>query len=422
MTHHTTSIEAWTRSVRVNANDRPCTALLIALLLIGCAVAAQSDSRPSAPESKSAAAESKPAAASRPLDLDPPDFPGGLPEIQRLAAEGNPAAMTALAMRHDMGFGVKHDEAEALRLLLKAYEGGDPGSTLYLAMKYYDRPREKANFPEALKWSKRAADHGFVVGMFMQGQLHLAGLGTPVDIKTGMAWLVKAAELDHLQSIITLWEIYQSNDLVPADPVAAFKWACKAAELEHVAAMLSVADAYLEGIGVATDKVAAFGWFKKAAELRSTEATYRLGTCYAEGVGTKKNDEEAVKCFKKAAVRGHAYSLIELGHRHSVGKGVEKDEAESTKQYKRAAERGSGYAMLIYARTLFEGRGVEKNLIEAWAWASLATDDVYSKDQVEPALAEIGEQMSPSQIVDAKKRATEIEKSYLQRNRRPPTR
>ena len=66
----------------------------------------------------------------------PVDYKKALHWLDIAVADGNPHAMTSLAIMYTQGNGVEVDDERAVKLFLKGAEGGCPGAKLNLADRY----------------------------------------------------------------------------------------------------------------------------------------------------------------------------------------------------------------------------------------------------------------------------------------------
>ena len=138
------------------------------------------------------------------------------------------------------------------------------------------------NYPEAVKWYRKAADQGVAGAQFSLGVC------------------------------------YDFGDGVTQDYAEAVKWYRKAADQGIAGAQNNLGNCYRDGQGVALDHAEAIKWYRKAADLGEARAQYNLGMCYSNGQGVAQDYSEAVKWFLKAAEKGNAdpmqaWSPLRLG-------------------------------------------------------------------------------------------------------------
>ena len=154
------------------------------------------------------------------------------------------------------------------------------------------------------------------------------------------------------------------------------------------------------------DYLSAAALYAPRAVQGEPEAQYRMGMMARFGWGMEKDSAAAVGWLRQAADRGHAQAQAELGTMYRLGRGVAEDAKEAARLLRSAATSGVGIAQLSIGRMYRDGTGVERDLVEAYAWFSAAGDN-----NVMDGLAyrsEIVKQMSPQQIADGKRRATEV--------------
>jgi len=124
---------------------------------------------------------------------------------------------------------------------------------------------------------------------------------------------------------------------------------------------------------------------------------------YHSGEGIPKNDAEAVRWLRKAADQGNDTAQNNLGAAYLEGQGIAKDETEAVKWFRKAAEQNNEVAQRNLGVAYANGTGVSKDAIQADMWFALATKNGDSVAATDINL--LKKQMSPAQIVEAKRRA-----------------
>jgi hypothetical protein len=122
------------------------------------------------------------------------------------------------------------------------------------------------------------------------------------------------------------------------------------------------------------------------------------------GVSERFNDA-GMQWLRKSAEQGYAvaqYSLAEAYLQGFKNKG-EHAAVESARWFRMAAEQGHFYAQYRYSQACATGQGVPQDMIEAYAWASLAAASGVS-DCVQ-AHDELARRLTPEQIAEGKRRA-----------------
>jgi hypothetical protein len=137
-----------------------------------------------------------------------------------------------------------------------------------------------------------------------------------------------------------------------------------------------------------------------------------LGAAYEQGGFGKANFHEALKWFRKAAAQGDPDAQNELGQMYQGGEGVQQDFTEAAKWYRIAAEHvpdfgGAGQGRNNLGLLYLNGDGVPKDFVQAYMWFRLTgheTNLSYAKAQ-----------MTPAQVVEAERMATEWKRSHPER-------
>jgi len=116
--------------------------------------------------------------------------------------------------------------------------------------------------------------------LFIRGLTYYSDDGSAQDRVKAIKWFRKAAEhgLADAQSILGL--CYAIGDGVPKDIAEAVKWHHKAAEQGNANAQNNLGACYEAGQGVPQDYNEAAKWFRKAADQGVTEAQDNLTNCY----------------------------------------------------------------------------------------------------------------------------------------------
>ena len=109
----------------------------------------------------------------------------------------------------------------------------------------------------------------------------------------------------------------------------------------------------------------------------------------------------AFATLSSAAKRGDALAQNNFGVCHSIGQAVVQDRKLAVYWYRLSADQGFAPAQANLARCYATGEGVWKDEAEAYAYASLA-------GLSQPGMAELVAGLSPSNVIDGKKRAAEL--------------
>jgi FOG: TPR repeat, SEL1 subfamily len=197
---------------------------------------------------------------------------------------------------------------------------------------------------EAVALLEKAAAKGHAEAMLTLGRLHLIRNAQPVDEARALAWMEKAANLNHPEA--KAWVEVLTPKLGPAERgqlahkkavdrmvagsalniPAAMPFATYAARLgnEDARAFLELATETSRGDDVVTAASTPFAQDQAAAASGDVEAMYRLGRRYESGDGVAKDLRKAYFWYDKAALQGHeaaidgAYEMRDLLEREEA--------------------------------------------------------------------------------------------------------
>ena len=121
----------------------------------------------------------------------------------------------------------------------------------------------------------------------------------------------------------------------------AFELLQKAAEQNHVQSLIEIGLCYYTGKFVDQDKEKAFEYFQKAADLGSREAEVRIAFTKILESTDKESIADQVQFLENATDEGSVLAETALGFCYETGRGVPKDKARAVSYYRRASQRGS---------------------------------------------------------------------------------
>jgi len=113
-----------------------------------------------------------------------------------------------------------------------------------------------------------------------------------------------------------------------------------AAEQDYTKAQLAMAEMYMNGEALPMNAKKAKQWYEKAAEKGDLDGINGLARLYRYGTGVRKNYERSFELYDQAASLNHIRSQVGLG--------------------------------LSYR----DAKGTNKNLVKAYAWLSIASDNI----------------------------------------------
>ena len=216
--------------------------------------------------------------------------------LRPYADSGLSVAQSALGRCFEHGWGVTQDNAEALRLFLKAADQGLPAA-IYNAGVFFDE-----------------------------------GLGTEKDLAKAADCYRRAAAHGHVQAQYNYSLCLEEGEGTPKDPVEALRYLTLAAEQMYPSALLNLAAAHERGtFGAAVDHSASMRYYLLAVDTGEPDALYYLGIKHLEGRGIPKDKAEAVRCFLEASRKGHDDSKHLLYR--LVARAVQRDSSAAVERY-----------------------------------------------------------------------------------------
>jgi uncharacterized protein len=204
--------------------------------------------------------------------------------------------------------------------------------------------------------------------------------------------------------------------LVVVGTVAAgpFEDAHAAADQGNVEAQWRLGLMYRDGYRVGRDGVEALKWFKLSAKGGYVRAQLYLEEIYRYGVyGLAKNKTEAAEWYRLAAEQNNAEAQYVLGNMAYLGEGVDQDYELAVSWFHKAADQGNDEAQWWLGNIYFGGQGVLQDYVQAHMWLNLAaaaaarSSDKEYRDRVFRELQFLTSKMTPAQIAEAQKLASE---------------
>ena len=123
-----------------------------------------------------------------------------LADLQKKAAQGDPAAQLELGGKYLYGEGVAKDPETALKWSQQAAEYADKNPSWYLKSvafailgNVYENDGGVRNIQEAIKWYFKSAMLNDARGMIPLSRIYSHGEGVPKDVVAGLAWMYVAA-------------------------------------------------------------------------------------------------------------------------------------------------------------------------------------------------------------------------------------
>ena len=178
------------------------------------------------------------------------------------------------------------------------------------------------------------------------------------------------------------------------------------AEAGDRSATRQLAEAYYLGReGAEQNFSEAARWYTKLAQQGDVRAQTTLGLIYIRGYGVKKDATAAHRWWSLAAAANDPGAQYNLGTLYRTGEGVQQDFGQAARWFRLAAQRGHVQAQHDLGMLYHEGQGIEKDPRWAYYWIKIAA--LQGDDKAEESLKKVATGMSPDQVREADRQATE---------------
>lgn len=302
-------------------------------------------------------------------DLDEADL-----WYERSAATGCPQGMLghALALNRKSG-GETAQREVALQLLGKAAEAGLPAALYALGVINEGGFGMTSNEPAAAEFYRRAAEKGHRSGQARWGKALIHGIGVDANPSDGETWLRRAAIAGDPEAAAALGDLHANGGNSPPNHAEAASWFRRAADAGHKGAARSLGLLYFSGAGVPYDPERGMQWLRISAAAGDGPARSEFGNLLLSGMGEENDRVLIYKGFEQAAASGDLMAAYNCAVCLSLGVGVVRDDRQAALWLRKAADRIPN-AQLWYGRMLIEGRGVNRDLAEGRKWIERAVE------------------------------------------------
>lgn len=272
----------------------------------------------------------------------------GVTYYQLAAAKGSVKAMRALAYHYENGFGVKKDGAQRVAWLEKAGAAGDASAWREAADLHhytYNDTGIKTDYAHALADYEKAIALGDAASLYSVALMHEYGRGVPKDMGKAEAFIIKAAEKNHVEAWIRLAGMASEK----GDHKTAIVWYQKAIAAGHENARFWIAEQWVK----AGDLVTAKRVYLQLAE--SGEGGASVPFTLAGMLEDEGDLAGAIKWYRTVATHRGAYDFMVTD---SVRMARELEEEMNAKPetipyYRRLAKTGDVEAKYKLGRMIF---------------------------------------------------------------------
>lgn len=219
---------------------------------------------------------------------------------------------------------------EAYKVFSKQAHQGNPAAMTNLAVSSMAGWSGKPNAGAALYWLHAAADRGYGAAFYDLGILYFKGCGVTQDMSEAYHFFAMGAKGGYAPAQLNLGYFYDHGLGVAQDHTVAAHWYLLAAESGEAQAQYNLADLYLHGEGVPHDEPVAFEWYQKAALQGNSVARIMVGSMLAMGRGTSKDLAGAYFWTFAAVLQGDARGVPLLRTLESQLPGPKIEEAKES--------------------------------------------------------------------------------------------
>ena len=158
------------------------------------------------------------------------------------------------------------------------------------------------------------------------------------------------------------------------------------------------------------DYATAFQLWERCAKSGDAGCQYDVGIMYIEGEGRPVDVKSGIEWFSKSAGQGNVKAQNRLGRLYLNGKVVTQDYARAMEYFMAAARQGYAAGQANIGLMYWRGYGVPVDLVEAFAWSELSTQNLASGARQRD---DILKELSPDQWTKARDRAKALGKQYV---------
>lgn len=386
--------------------------------------------------------------------------------LEKKAEAGDVEAMFFLGLSYHQGKIVEKNYETAFRWYQKGAEAGHAPSQYNLSMAYLSGPGTGKNVSKGLYWLEKAGEQNMVQAYNHLCRYHYSPRIHPERLDKASKYCLAGAKLKKdSSSARTLGQMYLNGQGVPVNKAEAAKWLTPFIE-EDTIAQFSLATLYETGDGVEKDAAKALELYEKTARKRyfpsylplariyekgdKLENYYFAGHLLSQATFNPKNteareylktlsdrcallrmmdmyDEKRIAPCIIAAISKDANAQFFVGYMYLTGKTFKLDKTVALSWFVLSAEGGSILGQTQLAQLNLERNSSQLDLMDAYAWSSLAQaqkarnlwEETALKSNQQLVLKVLEEKLNENQKQQALARAEEYRKKY-EKKETPP--
>jgi TPR repeat protein len=238
-----------------------------------------------------------------------------------------------LTDRNKSGAGIRRDVAALYPLYRLSASQGSTWGELGLSSCYLLGWGVRQDQVEGIKLLKRSAERGNMQAQYLLGlDYHQGAFGLAKDDAEAAKWWKRSAQQGWANGQKAVCDLYRYGVAVTKNYVEAAKFCRLAADQGNVSAQVALASAYLNGEGVKQDDAQAAQLYLAAAERGDAWGARGFAFCLVNGRGHEKDFGAAVKWYNAAIDRGELkLSPGGLAYLYETGQGVPQSYVEAYK-------------------------------------------------------------------------------------------
>lgn len=223
----------------------------------------------------------------------------------RAADEGEPEAMSFLAIAYLSGEGTDRDRVRGMHWLSQAAKKKrDPRGMNALAVVYENDQRMHGRYYWARHWYTEAAELGHAAAMRSLARHYRTGLGVARSDSAALEWYRHAVRAGSVDALAEIGWMHEQGLEGRQDAGEAIRWYRQGAAAGSPLGMYALGRVYQGAVGVPRDYGQARAWFLQAACAGSAPAMNGLGVLYERGLGVAADEGTAMQWFRRAAAAG----------------------------------------------------------------------------------------------------------------------
>ena len=360
--------------------------------------------------------------------------------FDRIHRQGRAFSAFCLAFMHEHGLAVPQDGdlagrhyKQAAEIFADESERGMPASINNLGFMFAQGKGVPKDPAKAAASFRRAADAGFAVAKVNLGLCCLNGWGVEKDEVAAFMLFKEAADLGNGAGAACVGQMLRDGIAVGADPVQAVKYLRDAAEEGDAIAWYELGLGYDLGLGIEVDKDEAIKWYTLAAADGNADAQARLGAILTAPARTEGEFKKGMTLLDFATDQGsdigdyhrgvlqlygarhltpnpssaqlialslrdrksvYGYRLLGRLYDHGT-EDIARDPRQAAEWFLKAALAGDSESQAEMGLRYERADGVVRDLVEAYAWASLAAP--VRSTGASRRLDHIGQQLTPGE-------------------------